>query len=63
MWRWEGSGCLTVCLPALYSNSQPTCWEWLPENPSFLLIGNNAHAHNAGFTDWEREKQGVLKVN
>ncbi|RPB03492.1 hypothetical protein L873DRAFT_1670029, partial [Choiromyces venosus 120613-1] len=41
----------------------PTCQEQLLGNPSFLLMEDNAPAHDASFTNWERKKQGVPKVD
>ncbi|RPA97749.1 hypothetical protein L873DRAFT_1615676, partial [Choiromyces venosus 120613-1] len=48
-----------LCIPILWLTYQ----EWLLGNPSFLLMEDNAPAHDTGFTNWEREKQSVPKVN
>lgn len=48
-----------LCVPVLW----PTCREQLLVNPSFILMEDNAPAHDAGFTNREREKVGIAKVD
>ncbi|RPB00061.1 hypothetical protein L873DRAFT_1681769, partial [Choiromyces venosus 120613-1] len=41
----------------------PTCQEQLLVNSNFLLMEDNTPAHDAGFTNQEREKERIQKVN
>ena len=41
----------------------PTCWVWKLVNPVFLLIEENTRAHDSDFTNYERGKEGIDKVD
>jgi len=41
----------------------PECYLRLQANPNFVLIEDNAPSHTSHYTTWEREKEGVKKVN
>jgi len=41
----------------------PTCQDWLQSNTSFVLIEDNAPAHNSIFTNARREEEGIKKVD
>jgi len=41
----------------------PTCHERLAENKEFLLMQDNALAHDSDFTNFERMKEGIAKVD
>lgn len=41
----------------------PECRQQLCRNPTFILMEDNAPAHNAFYTTCEREKEGISKVD
>ena len=41
----------------------PTCQERLAENKEFLLMEDNAQAHDSDLTNFERMKEGIPKVD
>jgi len=41
----------------------PTCRNWLQSNTSFVLMEDNAPAHDSIFTNARREEEGIKKVD
>lgn len=48
-----------VCRPILW----PTCKQLSEDDPEFILMEDNAPGHDCWYTNSEREKEGIAKIN